>query len=212
MFTRHRIIHRVRQTWRVIHHGGPRVGYAESNADKRWSSRYDRVGRWRLQWQRGGLHVNVIRINCVSRAAEGEIWKRESEDHFIVLDGEWTPRHHSDTIRDLTVKNVMHEWFDCEKSVEKMRMSIITDSGATEGTLHQKCRDRVRLLATRYLWHQETLRDRLRKITRVNLKDNVVDFDTKILDLKEMNNCIIRLHLKLRSVVGFIRVDNVQRM
>ena len=64
-------------------------------------------------------------------------------------------------------------------------MAIRTDSDAVRGMIHRVGCGREKHLQTRYLWHQQALRERQVNVVRCGTKENLSDFGTKVLEKKK---------------------------
>lgn len=80
------------------------------------------------------------------------------------------------------VKNALQEVVGAQETDEKVRLVIHTDSDAARGMLHRHGCGRVRHLQTRYLWHQQALRERVYELVRCNTKEHPADLGTKQLE------------------------------
>ena len=105
--------------------------------------------------------------------------------------------------RGLTVKHVLQEVLDAEKPGMKIRMMIRTDSDAARAMLHRVGVGRVRHLATRYLWHQEALKNGSFEVERCASKENAADLGTKPLEAEAASVCMGFLGLGSREMKGF---------
>ena len=85
----------------------------------------------------------------------------------------------------LTVKHVLQEILHTG--------SPDTDSDAARGMILRVVCGRVRLLQTRYLWHQQALREVQFNVVRCGTKENPSDLGTWVLEREEMVSCMSKL-------------------
>ena len=77
-----------------------------------------------------------------------------------------------------------------------VKMTIRTDSDAALGMIHRVgCGRRVRHLQTRFLWHQQALREGQFNVVRCGTKENPSDLGTKVLEREAMASCKSKLAL-----------------
>ena len=95
--------------------------------------------------------------------------------------------------RGLTVKHVLQEILHTVSSDIDVKMTIRTDSDAARGMIHRVGCGRVRLLQTRYLWHQQALREGQFNVVRCGTKENPSDLGTKVLEREAMASCMSKL-------------------
>ena len=108
--------------------------------------------------------------------------------------------------RGITVKNVLTEIANAEMPDTVVKMEVHTDSTAARGMLHRKGVGRVRHLATRYLWIQDSLREGIFAVIKVASKENCADAGTKPLDEEPLKNCCVKIGLGPRSLTSFAAV------
>ena len=88
--------------------------------------------------------------------------------------------------RGLTVKQVLQEILRTMSPDSDVKMTIRTDSDAARGMIHRVGCGRVRHLQTRYLWHQQALRERHFNVVRCGTKENPGDLGAKVLEREAM--------------------------
>ena len=113
----------------------------------------------------------------------------------------------SGTSGGLTVKPVLQEVLGNIMLGAKIPMVLRTDMGAARSMLHRAGCGRARRLATRYLWHQYTLKDGLFEAVRCASKDNPADVGTKALDRETMERLPGVLCIVSRAATGFASTE-----
>ena len=88
--------------------------------------------------------------------------------------------------RGLTVKHVLQEILHTVSPDGDVKMTIRSDSDAACGMIHRVGCGRVRHLQTRYLWHQQALREGQFDVVRCGTKENPSDLGTKVLERAAM--------------------------
>ena len=78
--------------------------------------------------------------------------------------------------RGLTIKHVLLEILHTTTPDAVIGMTVCTDSDAARGMIHRVGCGRVRYLQTRYLWHQQALREGHFVVVRCGTKENPRDF------------------------------------
>ena len=81
---------------------------------------------------------------------------------------------------------MLFEILHTTKLNEDIKMSICTDSDAARGVIHRVECGRVRHLQTRYLWHQQAMREGHFVVVRCGTKENPSGLGTKILEKEAM--------------------------
>ena len=76
-----------------------------------------------------------------------------------------------------------------------VKMTICMDSDAARGMIHRVGCGRVRHLQTRFLWHQQALREGQFNVVRCGTKENPSDLGTKVLEREAMASCMSKLAL-----------------
>ena len=84
--------------------------------------------------------------------------------------------------RGLTVKHVLLEILHTASPDSDVKMTICTDSDAARGMVHRVGCGRMRHLQTRYLWHQQALREGQFNVVRCGTRENPSDLGTKVLE------------------------------
>ena len=74
-----------------------------------------------------------------------------------------------------------------------VKMTIRTDSDAARGMIHRVGCSRVRHLQTRFLWHQQALREGQFNVVRCGTKENPSDLGTKVVEREAMASCMSEL-------------------
>ncbi|CAK0826802.1 unnamed protein product [Prorocentrum cordatum] len=106
--------------------------------------------------------------------------------------------------RGIAVRQVMVEIAELGAGLPAdVKLIIRTDSDAARGMIHRVGCGRVRHLQTRYLWHQQALREKQFEIERVDGKKNPSDAGTKALDQEALQACMTNLGIVSRFVAGF---------
>ena len=82
--------------------------------------------------------------------------------------------------RGLTIKHVLLEILHTTTPDADIKMTVCTDSDAARGMIHRAGCGRVRHFQTRYLWHQQAMREGHFVVTRCGTKENPSDLGTKI--------------------------------
>ena len=77
----------------------------------------------------------------------------------------------------------------------------VAQSGLLGGTRH---------LATRYLWHQDVLKDGLFQAERCESKDNPVDVGTKVLDSETRERLLGVLCIVSRAATGYASIERAE--
>ena len=95
--------------------------------------------------------------------------------------------------RGRTVKHVLQEILHTVSPDSDVKMTIRTDSDAARGMIHRVGCGRVRHLQTRYLWHQQALREGQFNVVRCGTKQNPSDLGTKVLEREAMASCMSKL-------------------
>ena len=95
--------------------------------------------------------------------------------------------------RGLTVKHVLQEILHTVSPDIDVKVTLRTDSDAARGMIHRVGCGRVRLLQTRYLWHQQALREGQFNVVRCGTKENPSDLGTKVLEREAMASCMSKL-------------------
>ena len=93
----------------------------------------------------------------------------------------------------LTVKHVLQEILHTMSPDSDVKMTIRTDSDAARGMIHRVGCGRVRHLQTRYLWHQQALREGQSNVVRCCTKENPSDLGKKVLEREAMASCMSKL-------------------
>ena len=101
--------------------------------------------------------------------------------------------------RALTVKHVLLETLHTTSPDSDVKMTICTDSDAARGMIHRVGCGRVRHLQTRYVWHQQALREGQFNVVRCGTKENPIDLGTKVLEREAMASCMSKLAIVLAS-------------
>ena len=95
--------------------------------------------------------------------------------------------------RGLTVKHVLLEILHTTSPDSDVKMTICTDSDAARGMIHRVGCGRMRHLQTRYLWHQQALREGQFNVVRCGTRENPSDLGTKVLEREAMATCMSKL-------------------
>lgn len=107
----------------------------------------------------------------------------------------------SGAARGLMIKNVICEMRELAKRDTGIELDIDTDSTAARGMIHRHGVGRVRHLATRYLWTQESQRNKDFKVNKVDGKENTGDLGTKAVDQATLERLLPRVGVRsLRSL------------
>ncbi|CAK0901850.1 unnamed protein product [Prorocentrum cordatum] len=106
--------------------------------------------------------------------------------------------------RGIAVRQVMVEIAELGAGLPAgVELIIRSDSDAARGMIHRVGCGRVRDLQTRYLCHQQALREKQFEIERVDGKKNPSDAGTKALDQEALQACMVSLGIVSRTVAGF---------
>ena len=93
--------------------------------------------------------------------------------------------------RGLTIKHVLLAILHTTAPDADIKMTGCTDSDAARGMIHRVgC---GRHLQTRYLWHQQSLRERRFVVVRCGTKENPRDLGTKVLEKEAITSCMNKL-------------------
>eukprot|EP00959_Pyramimonas_sp_CCMP1952_P204940 4285381-Pyramimonas_sp.AAC.1 len=79
----------------------------------------------------------------------------------------------------------------------KITLELETDSAAAKGMIHRHGVGRVRHPQTRWIWHQDLVRDGDMEVVKVNTKDQVADIGTK-----PMDKDTLRRHMKTLGLIS----------
>ena len=133
-----------------------------------------------LVWTNGDLSGNVVTCKSTSAGAV-QLGSRTIEtlsvNHQVVslssAEKEFCAIG-SGCARGLTAKHALQEILHTVSPDNDVEMTIRTDSGAPRGMIHRVGCGRVRHLQTRYLWHQQALREGQFNVVRCGTKRNRV--------------------------------------
>ena len=104
----------------------------------------------------------------------------------------------SGAARGLTVKSVMKEITESihKTPAKDVTLELLTDSNAARGMCHRAGVGKVRHLQIRYLWVQQSLKEQLFTLGRIDTKTNASDLGTKPLGEEEVKKHMCRLGLR----------------
>ena len=103
--------------------------------------------------------------------------------------------------RGLIVKHVLQEILHATTPDADVKMKVCTDSDAARGMIHRVGCGRVRHLQTRYLWHQQSLREGHFSVIRCGTKENPSDLVTQVLEKEAMTSCMSKLATVLAATL-----------
>ncbi|CAK0815117.1 unnamed protein product [Prorocentrum cordatum] len=103
----------------------------------------------------------------------------------------------SGTARGLTIEHALQEMAQMRNEEVKITLELETDSAAAKGMIHRHGVGRVRHLQTRWIWHQDLVRDGDMEVVKVNTKDQVADIGTK-----PMDKDTLRRHMKTLGLIS----------
>ena len=152
-----------------------------------------------LLWTDGGWSGNAVTCKSTSAGAVQlgshtiETWSVNQQVVSLSLAESEFYAIGSGCARRLSVKHVLQEILHTTSPDSDFKTTIRTDSDAARGMIHRVGCGRVRHLQTRYLWHQQALREGHFFVVRCGTKENPSDLGTKVVEKEAMASCMSKL-------------------